>query len=519
MLLCSTESNIHKTLLPTLDLPYGRWRASTYDNSTDVYTFRNIRYAAPPTGKLRWAAPVSPESVKGVQDGSYGPACIQLPSVTFAGGLFTVTSTSEDCLFLDVYVPGNAIRGQTKGLAVVVWIYGGGFVTGSKDQLYNGSPAYNGNIIVERADGDAIFVAMNYRVGPLGWLAGTAMENEGLPNTGLHDQRAALQWIQDYIHLVGGDPSNVSVWGDSAGGGSIYAHLVAGGGSLDPLFHRAIIMSPGSVPIVSKSGTEDEYFETFADAVGCSGQGLECLRQANTSAVQQATIETSGLYWVPVPDGRYIKETPILEIAAGNYWKHLDSLIVSYTSNDGLSLIPEPPPANYIDSLATLIFPPNSSDLISKIIDAYNTTYSEASPLEIDGDFFGDLNTLCKVQSLVEAFPNQTYLAQYSVGNGTHGSDVIALFDIEGAGEANNPFFEWYESYFVSHALTGNPNILRNESGTINWPLVPDPNAVHFADTLNVTDNGFELIQNTKINTTMCSRWLNALASATSSIA
>lgn len=95
MLLCSADSNIHKTSLPILDLPYGRWRASTYDNSTDIYTFRNIRYAAPPSGKLRWAAPVSPESVKGVQDGSYGPACIQLPNVTFAGGPFTVNSTSE----------------------------------------------------------------------------------------------------------------------------------------------------------------------------------------------------------------------------------------------------------------------------------------------------------------------------------------------------------------------------------------------------------------------------------------
>lgn len=135
--------------LPTITLPYGTWRAAKYISDGDIYVFKNIRFAAPPVGNLRWAKPAPPQNVDGVQDGSYGPVCMQAApakGLNFLGpgnnspvgsalnqflagipvALFN--SGAEDCLFLDVYVPGKAVRnpGSYK-LPVVVWLYGGAY--------------------------------------------------------------------------------------------------------------------------------------------------------------------------------------------------------------------------------------------------------------------------------------------------------------------------------------------------------------------------------------------------------
>lgn len=142
------------------------------------------------------------------------------------------------------------------------------------------------------------------------------MEKEGLPNTGLHDQRAAFQWVRDYIHLVGGDPTNVSAWGESAGAGSIMHHLVARGGTLDPLFHRAVVMSPGFGPYVDRNGSIEGNFQDFAAAAGCAGQGLSCLRAADISTLRSAN--DGWLLANPAPDGDFIRRTPAVELAAGS---------------------------------------------------------------------------------------------------------------------------------------------------------------------------------------------------------
>ena len=131
--------------LPTLTLPYGTYQASSYDSNSDIYTFKNIRFAAPPTGALRWAPPASPVKNETLQDGSYGPSCVQsyprglnflgpgnespiggainqylggLPASVLKGG-------DEDCLFLDLIIPGKALRNPSgESLPVVVWVFG-----------------------------------------------------------------------------------------------------------------------------------------------------------------------------------------------------------------------------------------------------------------------------------------------------------------------------------------------------------------------------------------------------------
>lgn len=124
--------------------------------------------------------------------------------------------TSEDCLFLDVFAPQRVFEeaGTGYGAPVMVWIYGGGYTGGTKN---TGSPAG----LFMRAEQDLVFVAMNYRLGAFGFLAGPTLQANGTANAGLLDQRFALEWVQKNIHLFGGDPNKVTVFGESAGGGSI----------------------------------------------------------------------------------------------------------------------------------------------------------------------------------------------------------------------------------------------------------------------------------------------------------
>lgn len=166
-------------------------------------------------------------------------------------------SQSEDCLFLDIYVPGSVLttaqKNGTANTPVVVWLFGGAFVFGSKDYLSGGpdlKPMYNGTGLLMADTGNVIFVAGNYRLGAFGWLAGTTMESQGLPNAGLSDQRLMFRFVQDYIHLVGGDKKQVNAWGQSAGAGSVLHHLISHdplsktGALLKPNFTRAAIQSP-----------------------------------------------------------------------------------------------------------------------------------------------------------------------------------------------------------------------------------------------------------------------------------
>jgi carboxylesterase type B len=210
---------------------------------------------------LRFAAPKYPKAIKDpkqVQDSTYGPSCIQakIPKENVTVEPTDDSSTqAEDCLFLDVYVPSWALEPDAgvdeSPLPVVVWIYGGAYIFGSKDLVFNTTDgvfqAYDGQGIREAADQNVIWVTGNYRMGAFGFLAGSTMEEGAQPNAGLHDQRLLLDWVQRYIGQVGGDNKTVSAWGLSAGAGSILHHLTAYGGSKKeetPLFHRAVMWSP-----------------------------------------------------------------------------------------------------------------------------------------------------------------------------------------------------------------------------------------------------------------------------------
>ncbi|OPC79615.1 carboxylesterase [Embleya scabrispora] len=190
--------------------------------------FQGIPYAAPPVGDLRWASPQRAEPWRGVRDaGKPGNRCAQ------AAGLIDEPSTTEDCLFLNVTTP--RATGKRK-LPVMVWIHGNGFISGAA-ALYGAQRM--------AADGDVIVVSPNYRLGVFGFLAHPALDHGKARNLsgnfGLEDQQAALRWVQRNAAAFGGDPGNVTIFGESAGGTSVCAQLAAP--SSAGLFHRAIVQS------------------------------------------------------------------------------------------------------------------------------------------------------------------------------------------------------------------------------------------------------------------------------------
>ena len=195
---------------PVVDLQQGRL-AGEREGNLDVY--RAIPYAPPPVGDARWKAPGPAPSWKGVRDASaFGPACIQPPVPETSLYYDPPADSSEDCLTLNVWAGADA-----ETAPVIVWIHGGSLRIGSSAE-----PMYDGAEFVRRG---AVFVSINYRLGVLGYLAHADLSGESPDgvsgNYGLWDQIAALKWVRDNIEAFGGDPSNVTIMGESAGALSV----------------------------------------------------------------------------------------------------------------------------------------------------------------------------------------------------------------------------------------------------------------------------------------------------------
>ena len=232
-------------------------------------TFLGIPYAAPPTGPLRWRPPQPVNRWEGVRQATeQPPRCMQSRP---EDAEFTV---SEDCLTLDVWTPPRRQDGELR--PVLVWIPGGGFVDGGAD-LFDGQPLATG--------GDIVVVVLNYRLGSLGFLAHPALSEAGqVGNYGLLDQQAALRWVQDNIAEFGGDPSKVTLGGESAGAMSVCDHLVAPGSV--GLF-RAAIMQSGPCQAQADLLTAQRISVQYGVDAGCpdTATAADCLRGLPVSAL------------------------------------------------------------------------------------------------------------------------------------------------------------------------------------------------------------------------------------------
>lgn len=232
----------------------------------NVIEYRGIPYAEAPVGDRRWALPVSKGNLgTGVFDATkFGAACPQEPRYQITDG-----STEEDCLTINVTVPADVKPDER--LPVVFWIHGGAGVGGSSNLYRLDKLASQGRVVV---------VSANYRIGILGFMPLSALRGQPVNgNFGIEDQRLAMRWVQRNIAKFGGDPNNVTLAGESAGGASICMHL-ASPEKTEGLFHKAIIMSFGCLAPMK---TMDNIFTEVSEPVEnnylkCTGGDLQCLR-------------------------------------------------------------------------------------------------------------------------------------------------------------------------------------------------------------------------------------------------
>ena len=235
-----------------------------------VDKFLGIPYAAPPLGDLRWKPPRTPAQWTGtLQATKFGNTCVQPQR-----GVFSAPSKSEDCLYINVFAPHAAGTANLKQ-PVMVWFHGGGLFSGESND-------YDGSKLVQR--GHVLLVTLNYRVGVLGFLSHPAINAEGHPfiNYGIMDQQLALKWVQQNIAVFGGDPGNVTIFGQSGGGTAVMANLVSP--LSKGLFQRAINESG------TRIGTTDPAMalqagKDFAAAAGCKDQSAACLRALSVDQI------------------------------------------------------------------------------------------------------------------------------------------------------------------------------------------------------------------------------------------
>jgi para-nitrobenzyl esterase len=255
-----------------------------------VISFKGIPYAAPPVGKLRWKPPQAPVSWKSLRKAdAYGKACIQMPGLSVAlGG--DPGALSEDCLYLNVWTPRTDPKSN---LPVMVWIHGGGYVCGA-----GGLGVYDGAPLAKKG---AVVVNFNYRLGALGFFAHPALENErpgGPVNFGLLDQIAALQWVQRNVARFGGNPSNVTIFGESSGAKSVLALFcspLARG-----LFQRGIAMSSYAVPDATRTKALKVGVKV-ANALGLGGASATAAELRAVPAEKFGLLKGPGLSNSPVP--------------------------------------------------------------------------------------------------------------------------------------------------------------------------------------------------------------------------
>jgi para-nitrobenzyl esterase len=272
--------------------------------------FKGIPFAAPPVGTMRWKAPAPPASWTAPRDASdYGPICRQpaRPDGVLAAG--ANRPQSEDCLYLNVWAPKGA-----KAAPVMVWIHGGAHRFGSGE-----GPIYEG---VDFARDGVVLVTLNYRLGALGYFAHpgltkAAAPNEVLANYGLMDQMAALAWVKKNIAAFGGDPKNVTVFGESAGGQSILALLATP--SAKGLFDKAIVESGGGWTAPATLAAEEA--KGVAKMSHDAGLGADATADQLRAVPADKLLDgaAGGAAGVgPIQDGKLTPETPAQAFADGH---------------------------------------------------------------------------------------------------------------------------------------------------------------------------------------------------------
>ncbi|WP_404480724.1 carboxylesterase/lipase family protein [Novosphingobium sp. BL-52-GroH] len=317
------------------DAPVARTGSGDVAGSVDhgVVSWKGIPFAAPPVGDLRWRAPQPVPAWQGVRKAvAYANDCMQKPFASDAAPLGT--PPAEDCLYLNVWKP-EAARAK---LPVVLWIYGGGFVNGGSSP-----PTYAGDALARKG---VMVVSFNYRLARFGTFAHPQLTGQGadgglLANYGILDQVAALKWVHENIAAFGGDPANVTLIGESAGGMSV--HMLLTSPLSQGLFQRAVIMSGGDGGMLASGGMAEaeKVGQAFAATKGIAADDPQALAKLRALPAEQVVdgLNLSAMFGSdprppfssPFPDGRVVVD--IAAAYAAGRFTHVP-VMVGATSAD-----------------------------------------------------------------------------------------------------------------------------------------------------------------------------------------
>lgn len=351
---------------------------------------------------------------------------------------------SEDCLFLDVLVPTNVwekkatrkTRGKAQsGAPVLVWIYGGGYTGGSK----NVQPETLISHAEENGGEGVVFVAMNYRVGMFGFMAGPTFQQNGTANAGFYDQHLALEWIQENIHLFGGDADRVTVFGESAGGGSIMYQITAFGGLKGPApFARAIAQSPGVQPIISNFQKESIFQKTLDAATKLTNTSittLQQLRELDTATIRNinswvVALSVQGTWtYGPMVDGLFAPDTAQSLLLHGQFDQEVE-IMVGHNADEGRLLASAS--VDTQEKFVSLVreLAPGGEEVALKYVteelypEVYDGSHGYTSPFTRVALLISETGFNCYTRAMMKAKQGDGYSYLFSVPPALHGQDV-----------------------------------------------------------------------------------------------
>ncbi|KAJ6572346.1 Alpha/Beta hydrolase protein [Mycena capillaripes] len=455
---------------PIIDLGYATYQGTV--TAANISHFLGIRYAAAPLGDLRFHAPQPPANICGLQQASSMPdRCFQ---AWFGSSLNNplqarAVTSSEDCLFLNVYYPSDAAGTPRKKLPVIVWIHGGGYVAGR-------ASIYNGEDIIDQSNHGVVVVTIQYRLGLFGFLAGAEVKAKGALNAGLLDQDFAFRWVNKHISKFGGDPSKVTIWGLSAGAGSALQHVVANNGKTTPQLFRGVITSSTFLP--SQYNYNDRIPELLFNKVvaqtNCTtaADTMACLRSVDISVLQAANsqINNKGFYgtfsFVPVVDGSFIAQRPTLSLLQNKV--NGEALLSISNTFEGVLFVNQ-------DSAATV----NATTYVLKLFPkfgpaqagAVNSLYTDlGTPLFQENAIQGESIFICPTYFLLRAFAGRAFKGEFAVPPGLHADDFSYYWPSSSTPAFQNAdFINAFAQSFTAFAIALDPNEKVSPTITPRW--------------------------------------------------
>jgi para-nitrobenzyl esterase len=453
-------------------------------NSGKVNAFLGVPYAAPPVGDLRWKAPEPPAKWKGVRDATkFGAHCAQ--GRVFDDMVFQDAGPSEDCLFLNVYAPADA-AGKGK-LPVMFWIHGGGYAGGASSE-----PRHNGDFLPLKG---AVLITINYRLGVFGFLATDELAKEAngaAGNYGLLDMVSALHWVHDNIKNFGGDPDNVTIFGESAGSfavSTLMASPLAQG-----LFHKAIGESgaafPGGVALGGDTVAERSKADgAWMDSIGA--KSIKDLRGMTTDQILEAAKKKAGGF-PPDIDGRVLTE-PVPDTYAAGKQAHVP-LLAGWNADEGSFFAMRGMTVAQWNAMATGLFKDRASDFL-KLYPAGDDAQAVRSAIDYGSDNFIALGTWKWLEAHKKTGQAPVYRYHFELAAtpskyhpGTfafHSDDIEYVFgtvDTRPGWDVrpeDRKLSDQMMSYWTNFARTGDPN----GSGLPNWPKLDDVDSlIHLND-------------------------------------